>query len=217
MGNAVTILDYGAGNLTSVRLAFARLGADAAVITDASQAGPEGAIVFPGVGSAGSGMAALRRRGFDRLLREALLARRPVLGICLGMQLLFNRSEEDGGQEALGLIDGECRLFRFDGASRHLKVPEIGWNAVCYPAGLPVHPCFDGIADGTAFYFVHSYYATASHPEETAGITEYGDCRFVAAARSGSLFATQFHPERSGEAGLRLLDNFLKWRAAPSC
>ena len=216
MSKALTILDYGAGNLTSVRLAFARLGAEATLITDASQALPDGPIVFPGVGSAKSGMTALRSRGFDQLLRDAVAAGRPVLGICLGMQLLFEFSEEDGGQEAIGLLSGKCRLFDF-GNDHALKVPEMGWNAVNFPTNRPAHFCFNGIPDGTAFYFVHSYYAMATHEGEIAGSTEYGGLHFTSAAAKGSLFATQFHPERSGEMGLRLLNNFLNWEPGQSC
>ncbi len=216
MSKALTILDYGAGNLTSVRLAFARLGADATIITDASHALPSGAIVFPGVGSARSGMNALRERGFDQLLRDAVAAGRPVLGICLGMQLLFEFSEEDGGQDAIGILAGKCRLFNF-GDDHTLKVPEMGWNAVHFPTDRPAHFCFNGIADGTAFYFVHSYYATAEHKCDIAGITEYGGLHFTSAAATGSLFATQFHPERSGEMGLRLLNNFLNWEPGRLC
>lgn len=212
----ITMLDYGAGNLTSVRLAFERLGAAVCRAERAAGVPDSGPVVFPGVGSAAPCMAALRERGFDQLLREAFTAGRPVLGICLGMQLLFERSAEDGGTAALGLLPGECRLFDF-GSCHALKIPEIGWNAVHFPRSRAVHPCLDGIPDGTAFYFVHSYYVNASRNDDICGLTEYGGREFTSAAGCGSFFATQFHPERSGEWGLKLLDNFLEWSGRRLC
>ena len=206
----VSILDYGAGNLTSVRLAFERLGANPLQCADAAEIAPDGPIVFPGVGSAASGMAALLARGFDQALREAVAQQRPVLGICLGMQLLFQHSEEDGGTPALGILPGTVELFQFPGHPE-LKVPEMGWNAVAF--ATPPHPVFQGIPDGTPFYFVHSYYCHAADPAIIAGTTEYGGLHFTSSAAQGSLVATQFHPERSGEAGMQLLQNFLATEA----
>ncbi len=216
MPKTIAILDYGAGNLTSIRLAFEHLGANPVVTADATEAGRADAIVFPGVGSARSGMDGLLSRGLDRPVRDALRAGRPVLAICLGMQMCCSESEEDGGVAGLGLVPGHVALFRFpvDGTQpvRPPKVPHMGWNRIAV-AGK--HPVFDGL-DGEAFYFVHSYYVDLLCPA-TCAVTEYGGKDFASAIASGSLVATQFHPERSGEAGLRLLRNFLDWEPAPCC
>ena len=200
----VTILDYGAGNLTSVRHAFERLGERPEVIASAAEwrGGP---LVFPGVGSAASGMAAVRARGFDALLRAAAASGTPVLGICLGMQLLLERSEEDGGTAGLGLIKGACVAFdpaKAPGA----KVPHMGWNTVA-PAA---HPVLEGLGE-EAFYFVHSYFARPAEARAALGTTAYCGERFASVVGRGSLVATQFPPERSGAAGARLLANFLRW------
>lgn len=202
----IAILDYGAGNLTSVRLAFERLGVAVKVTTDAVEAARAERIVFPGVGSAASGMAGLKRYGFDGLLKEAFLLGKPILGICLGMQMLFERSEEDGGVEGLGLLKGEVKSF-YNRRLPGMKIPHMGWNSV--RQAIP-HPIFDGIAQDEAFYFVHSFYADG----EALGTTDYG-FEFTSAAGIGSLFATQFHPERSGDAGLRMLHNFANWKGNP--
>lgn len=208
----VTILDYGAGNLTSVRLAFERLGETPRIIGEAGQyAG--GRIVFPGVGSAGSGMAGVRARGFDALLRGAVREGVPVLGVCLGMQLLLEASEEDGGTEGLGLIPGRCRAFNRQ-KSPDDKIPHMGWNTLRHTEG---HPLFDGIAQDEAFYFVHSLFAAPECAEDALGETAYCGERFAAALGRGSLAGVQFHPERSGAAGARLLANFLAWEGAPCC
>ena len=204
----IGILDYGAGNLTSVRLAFGRLGVEASLVRDASewQSGMTH-LVFPGVGSAASGMAGVCERGFDGLMRDWLSRGRPALAICLGEQLIFGRSEEDGGVAGLGLVPGRVIPFAFP-AESHVKVPHMGWNGVSFPQA---HPVLAGLADGEAFYFVHSYYAAPDASSDVAGVTEYAGCRFTSMVAHGSLFATQCHPERSGEAGLRLLRNFVAW------
>ncbi len=207
----VTILDYGAGNLTSVRLAFERLGETPTVISRAEE-WRGGRIVFPGVGSAASGMAGLRARGFDALLRRAAGEGVPILGVCLGMQLLLDGSEEDGGVEGLGLIPGRC--VRFDPArDPSAKIPHMGWNTVAQTA----HPLWAGIADGAAFYFVHSFFARPASEADVAGRTGHCGEVFASALVRGTLFATQFHPERSGEAGARLLRNFLSWGGGQCC
>ncbi len=205
-GGMVTILDYGAGNLTSVRLAFERLGVVPRVIADAG-AYDGGRIVFPGVGSAGSGMAGVCARGFDGLLRRAVSEGVPVLGVCLGMQLLGSRSEEDGGVAGLGLIPGAVRRFVKPANERSVKIPHMGWNTVEHGG----HPLFAGIAQGEAFYYVHSYFMLTESAGDTVASTEYAGVRFAAAIGRGSLVATQFHPERSGAAGAQLLRNFLRW------
>lgn len=204
---SVTILDYGAGNLTSVRLACQRFGVEPVMATNAGDALSDGAIIFPGDGSAKSAMAAVRERGFDCLLKGALAEGRPVLGICIGMQLLFDWSDEDGGQQALGILPGKVQRFDFP-EHPELKIPEMGWNAVNFKK---IHPIFQGIPQDTPFYFVHSYYCAPSEASLAIGITEYGENHFCSAAARGSLVATQFHPERSGKWGLQLFQNFLEW------
>ncbi len=201
----ITVLDYGAGNLTSVCLALERLGEHPQVIAEAS-AYQGGRILFPGVGSAASGMAGVRARGFDTLLQQAVAARTPVLGICLGMQLLLERSAEDGDTPALGLIPGQCVPFN-PTRDPTAKIPHMGWNTLRHSD----HPLFEGIAQDAAFYYVHSYIARPSDRADCLGTTDYCGEAFAAAIGRGSLVATQFHPERSGAAGARLLANFLKW------
>ncbi len=206
----VTILDYGAGNLTSVCLAFERLGERPQVIAEAS-AYQGGHLVFPGVGSAGSGMAAVRARGFDTLLRTAVSHNVPVLGVCLGMQLLLDHSQEDDGTSGLGLIPGQCVAFdRVKEPSA--KVPHMGWNTLHH---RPQHPLFRGIAQDEAFYFVHSYFARPTASDDAWGTTDYCGETFAAVIGRGSLMGVQFHPERSGAAGARLLANFLAWGGQP--
>lgn len=188
------IVDYGAGNLTSVRNAFAALGAETVVTRDPGVVSSADRVVFPGVGAAASAMGSLKSAGLVGPVRAAALSGRPFLGICLGMQILFSHSEEDGGVGCLGVLGGRVRRFPAD---RGFKVPEIGWNAV------------EGLRDGAApeFYFVHSYYAEVV--PETVGVTEYAGVRFTAMARRGRLWACQFHPEKSGRVGLELLKEWL--------
>ena len=209
----IAILDYGAGNLTSVRLAFQYIGANAVVTSDSGIADSADKIVFPGVGSAGSGMAGLRNSGLDRALLDACRKGKPVLSICLGMQMLLGCSEEDGGVAGLGLIPGSVRLFRFP-SDRRVKIPHMGWNTLHQEIR---HPLFRGIPEGEAFYFVHSYYALPEKTEDCIGTTEYSDFRFASVIGRKNLFATQFHPERSGEAGLQLLKNFAGWDGEVCC
>lgn len=204
---SVTILDYGAGNLTSVRLACQRFGVEPVMATHASEALAQGAIIFPGDGSAKSAMAAVRARGYDKLLADAIQAGRPVLGICIGMQLLFDWSDEDGGQQALGFFPGKVQRFDFPDHPE-LKIPEMGWNAVSFQKE---HPLFKGIPQDTPFYFVHSYHCKPVDNALAIGITEYGGTHFCSVAARKNLVATQFHPERSGQWGLKLFQNFLEW------
>lgn len=206
----VTILDYGAGNLTSVRLAFERLGVTPRLITSADDY-VRGRIVFPGVGSAGSGMEGLRARGFDALLRREAAAGTPILGICLGMQLLLGTSAEDGGVEGLGLIAGE--VVPFDEAKDpSVKIPHMGWNTVRHTG----HPLFAGVPQDAAFYFVHSFFARPQADADVLGRTDYCGENFASVVGHGSLVATQFHPERSGAAGAQVLRNFLNLEG-PAC
>ena len=184
------IIDYKAGNLTSVKLAFAALGAEAVVTSDPKVIAAADRVVFPGVGAAKSAMENLRAFGLVEPVKEAA-ATKPFLGICLGMQILFDHSEEDGGVDCLGIIHGRVRRFP---TVPGFKVPEIGWNGV------------EGL-DGKEFYFVHSYYAEVV--PETVGVTEYAGVKFTAMVKKGRLWACQFHPEKSGRIGLELLKEWL--------
>jgi glutamine amidotransferase len=185
------IVDYKAGNLTSVRLAFDALGEKTVVTSDPDVVRSADRVVFPGVGAARSAMENLARLGLDGAVRDAAVSGRPFLGICLGMQILFDHTEEDGGTDLLGIIPGRVRRFP---AVPGFKVPEIGWNQVS--------------PSGACFYFVHSYYAETG--PYTVGRTEYAGVEFSSAVRKGGIFACQFHPEKSGRAGLALLKGWLE-------
>ena len=193
----IAIVDYRAGNLTSVKLAFDAIGAETAVTSDPAMVRTAERVVFPGVGAAASAMKSLRELGLTDAVREAALSGRPFLGICLGMQILFEHSEEDGGVELLGILPGQVKRFP---DVPGCKVPEIGWNDVqaADPRGF--------LKTGEEFYFVHSYYAELN--PFTVGRTDYAGVTFTAAVRKGNLFATQFHPEKSGRVGLSLLRAF---------
>ena len=191
------IVDYRAGNLTSVKYAFAAIGAEATVTSDPHVVAAADRVVFPGVGAARHAMDSLAELGLVDAVRAAA-ATRPFLGICLGMQILFSHSEEDGGVDTLGVIPGKVRRFP---DTLGFKVPEIGWNDV-EPTGPD-----DLLRDREAFYFVHSYYAELC--PFTVGRTSYAGVDFTSVVRKGNLFATQFHPEKSGRAGLALLKNFM--------
>ena len=191
------IVDYRAGNLTSVRLAFAAIGEDAAVTDDPAVIAAADRVVFPGVGAAKSAMENLKRTGLIDAVRSAALSGRPFLGICLGMQILFEHSEENGGVDTLGVFRGKVRRFP-DKAG--FKIPEIGWNQVREKATGN-----DG--QMKEFYFVHSYYAEIV--PETVGVSEYAGVEFTAMVKRGKLWACQFHPEKSGRVGLALLKEWL--------
>jgi glutamine amidotransferase len=199
----VVIIDYQAGNLTSVKAALGRLGCQAEITADPAAVALADRVVFPGVGSAAACMANLRQAGLDRALRETVAAGKPLLGICIGMQLLFERSEEDGGVECLGLLPGTVRRFQL--ADPALKVPHMGWNTVEFAAD----PLADGVPVGSHFYFVHSYYCDPAPGVAVMATSDHG-IRFCAGVRRGNLAAVQFHPEKSGKVGLRFLENFLK-------
>ena len=189
------LIDYGAGNLTSVRNAFAAIGEETVVTRDPEVIGKADRVVFPGVGAAAHAMDNLRRFGLVDVVRRAA-ATKPFLGICLGMQVLFEHSEEDGGVEMLGIIPGKVRRFP---DVPGCKVPEIGWNSVSAPAGARV----PGIGEGQEYYFVHSYAADVIG--DTCLTASYAGVTFTAMVRRGNLWACQFHPEKSGRIGLNLL------------
>ena len=192
------IVDYRAGNLTSVQLAFAAIGEAATVTDDPEVIVAADRVVFPGVGAAKSAMESLKRAGLVDAVRSAALSGRPFLGICLGMQILFDHSEENGGVDALGIFKGRVRRFP-DQAG--FKIPEIGWNQV---REVDVE---GEVGQRKEFYFVHSYYAEIG--PETVGVSEYAGVEFTAMVKRGKLWACQFHPEKSGRVGLSLLKEWL--------
>ncbi len=196
----IAIIDYGMGNLRSVLRGCERVGLDAAITDDAGQVVAADAIILPGVGAFGEGMENLREGGFDRVLRQAAEQDRPLLGICLGLQLLFSRSEEHGRHEGLDILPGAVLRF-----SEDLTVPHMGWNQV-EPAEPP-SALFQGIPSGSHFYFAHSYYVAPDDPGVVAAATDYGE-PFCSVAARGRVFGVQFHPEKSADVGERLLANF---------
>jgi glutamine amidotransferase len=202
----IAIVDYKAGNLTSVQLAFRALGRDATVTSDPATILGAERVVFPGVGAAGSAMRNLTDLRLVPVLKEVAGRGTPFLGICLGTQILLDYSEEDGGTPTLGLLPG--RVPRFQPAEARDKVPQIGWNQV--RIARP-HPLLAGIEDDSEFYFVHSFYPAPSDPSLAIGLTDYAGVAFASMLGRGNVAATQFHPEKSGRIGLRLLDNFTRW------
>ncbi len=207
----IAIIDYGMGNLHSAAKAFEHVAprAEVVVTSDAAEIAEADRVVFPGVGAIRDCMAEIVRRGFDQAVRKAI-SEKPVLGICVGMQALMNRSEENNGVDCLGIFPGNVRFFGrdlHDGRGNRLKVPHMGWNCVHQAID---HPMWRGIAQDERFYFVHSYFVDAA-PEIVAGTCDYGR-PFAAALASDNLFAVQFHPEKSHTAGLQLLKNFVSWQ-----
>ncbi len=223
MKRTVAVVDYGMGNLRSVSQAVAHVAREAAaggarfevvVSADPDVVRAAERVVLPGQGAMPDCMRELRDSGLEPAVREAA-AHKPLLGVCIGMQMLLDRSEESpeagGSTPGLGLVPGEVVRFRLDGliqpdGSRY-KVPQMGWNEVFQ---VRPHPLWRGIPDGTRFYFVHSYYARPSDPRHSAGETDYGS-RFTSALARDNIFATQFHPEKSAAHGLALYRNFLHW------
>ena len=197
----IAIIDYGAGNLRSVANAIARLGYQPRITSDPAEVVNAEAIILPGVGAAGDTMASLKRRGLADMIGQLIAEGRPFLGVCLGLQILFASTEEGGGHECLGIIPGQVRKL-----PSGLKIPHMGWNQV---KQMISHPVFEGIPDEANFYFVHSYYVEPEDRSLVAGETEYG-VRICSVIARGNLVATQFHPEKSGEIGLKFYDNFIR-------
>ncbi len=196
----IAILDYGMGNLRSAEKALERVGAVAEVTNDHARVRAARGVVLPGVGAFPKAMDAVRRLGLDELVRERLGEGVPTLGICLGMQLLFERSTELGGAEGIGVLAGTVEEIEAPG----LKVPQIGWNEVRWRRGSPLT---EGLPDPAAFYHVHSYAPRPAREDDVLGTAVYGS-ELVSAVASPPLFGVQFHPEKSGRHGLRLLRNF---------
>jgi glutamine amidotransferase len=197
----IAIIDYGMGNLRSVEKAFAFLGHQAAVSDDPQLIKRAKGIVLPGVGAFGDAMQELAQRGLKEPVIESLQDGKPFLGICLGYQLLFENSQESPGVKGLGVLKG--KVIRFP---ESVKVPHMGWNDVKFAKR---HPILDGLAEGTFYYFVHSYYVQPSDEQIVLTRTEYG-LEFASGIAQENILAFQFHPEKSSSAGLRLLHNFAK-------
>ena len=196
----IAIIDYDAGNLKSVEKALAYIGEDPVITRDADTIYRAQRVILPGVGTFGDCMGRLRSYGLIPVIKEVTASGVPFLGICLGLQLLFSDSEESPGHEGLSLLPGHIIRIPDTG----LKIPHIGWNSVEITSGSRI---FKDIPDGSYFYFVHSYYLKADDEQIVAATTEYGTT-IHAAVESGNVFATQFHPEKSGEIGLNVLRNF---------
>ena len=202
----IAIIDYKAGNLTSVKLAFQALGIAAEITNDADTILAAERVVFPGVGAAGASMEYLNQTGLGEIIKTKIATGNPFLGICFGMQLLFEFSEEDGGVSCLGVMPGQVK--RFSPTRDKYKIPQMGWNSVKFKKS---HPLLAGIEDESEFYFVHSYYPAPSDEDYIYGKTDYAEVDFASVAGKGNFLATQFHPEKSGRIGLRLLENFSRW------
>jgi len=195
------VVDYGAGNLRSVAIALRRLGFDPLVTSEPQAVHSADALVVPGVGAAADTMSNLARRRLVEPIGEYIASGRPFLGICMGLQVLFSVSEEGGEHPCLDILPGRVKRL-----PEGLKVPHMGWNRVRQRCP---HPIFDGIPDDAFFYFVHSYYPCPEEPSVVVGETDYGVI-FPAVVAKDNIIATQFHPEKSAEAGLRLYENFLR-------
>lgn len=196
----ITIIDYGLGNLTSVANALKKLSIPYQISNKSEDISAASALILPGVGAASEGMKNLKAKGLDKLIVAQVMAGKPLLGICLGMQLLFTKSEE-GNVGCLNLIKGEVKKFQ-----TKLKVPQIGWNQVKINSKSRL---FRGIKDNSYFYFVHSYCCEPTDKNIITGMTEY-EQTFCSVLESSNIYGVQFHPEKSGEIGLKLLQNFNK-------
>jgi len=197
----VSIVDYGAGNLRSVINAVVKLGYQPKLAVTAEDVLEAGALILPGVGAAAHTMHSLKRLGLDSAISRYIAEGRPFLGICIGLQVLFSSTEEGGGHDCLGIVPGVVKRL-----PDNLKIPHMGWNQVKQKIE---HPIFNGVPDGANFYFVHSYYVEPDDRALVAGETEYGITICSVLIRD-NLVATQFHPEKSGEAGLKIYDNFIR-------
>ena len=197
----ITIIDYGAGNLRSVANAITQLGYQPKITSSVNELLDAQAVILPGVGAAADTMASLRALGLAGPIRQLIAEGRPFFGVCIGLQVLFTSTEEGGGHECLGILPGRVKRL-----PSGMKIPHMGWNQVKQRLS---HPIFNGIPDEANFYFVHSYYVEPEDKSLIAADTDYGVtiCSVIA---KGNLIATQFHPEKSGESGLRMYRNFIK-------
>jgi len=205
----IAIVDYRAGNLTSVKRALDSIGQDSVITSDFKQIVGADRIIFPGVGAAGKAISDIKTHRLDAALKEVFKDGKPILGICLGTQVILEYSQEND-TECLGLVKGQVIKFPDDlrdTNGRKLKVPHMGWNSVKMKDS---HPIFKGVAPDSEFYFVHSYYPAPESRDKVLGETSYG-INFTSVIVEGNLVAMQFHPEKSGRPGLQILENFCNW------
>ncbi len=210
--SSVAVIDYGMGNLHSVASALRKVnpGIEVFITSDAHIIAKADRVVFPGVGAIRDCMAEILRLNIDKVVRDVIASGKPLLAICVGMQALMQHSEENGGVDCLSILPGKVKFFGDplkDASGEKLKVPHMGWNQVQQTIA---HPLWDGIAQDSRFYFVHSFYIHCDTPDYVAATAQYG-VQIHAALAHNNLFAVQFHPEKSSDAGLRLLQNFLAW------
>ena len=198
----IALVDYGAGNLRSVFKALESIGGDVKIVDTAEEIAAADAVILPGVGNFGDGMNKIRERKLEQPILDAIASGKPFLGICLGMQLLLEESEEAPGVKGLGVFKG--KVVHFPAGIE--KVPHMGWNDITIKSQ---HPCFEGIKDEDYFYFVHSYYAAPENPDVTLATCDYIH-QFTAVIGKDNIFATQYHPEKSQDKGLQILKNFVK-------
>ncbi|MBI2086438.1 imidazole glycerol phosphate synthase subunit HisH [Candidatus Daviesbacteria bacterium] len=196
----IVIIDYGVGNLASVKNALDKLGAKSVISENPEIIKGAKALILPGVGAAGQGMRNLKKQGLDKVVIDEINKGKPFLGICLGMQLLFEESEE-GNVKCLGVLEGSVKKFK-----KMKKIPQIGWNQIDIEKESPF---FKDIKDKSYFYFVNSFYCLPKDKEVVTGVTSYGE-RFSSIVQKDNVIGVQFHPERSGKVGFRLLENFVK-------
>jgi len=200
----IAIIDYGMGNLRSVSKALEYLGASYKLCSKGKDLAHAIKVILPGVGAFGDAMKELKARGFIGPINELVARETKLMGICLGLQLFFEKSEESPGIKGLGILKGSVKKFR----SRNVKIPHMGWNDLKV---LKKHPLLEGVSSGDYFYFVHSYCGKPSAKGLTLATCKYGSENFAAVIGNQHVFATQFHPEKSQEAGLRILKNFIRW------
>lgn len=205
----ISIIDYGAGNLHSVKNALDFLGAESQITGNADKIRSSERIILPGVGAFGAAMDSLREKNLDAVIKEAAKDGKPILGICLGLQLMFEESEESPGAEGLGIFKG--RIVKIP--DKGLKIPHMGWNSLILKKESRL---FKGLPEETFVYFVHSYYLKTAEPDIVSASTFYGAELDIAAER-GNVFATQFHPEKSGAAGMKILKNFTELEISNVC
>lgn len=202
----ISIIDYEGGNLTSVKRAVNYLGFDAEITQDFSVIDRSERIIFPGVGAAGASMDVLKKTNLDQIVKDQVIEqKKPFLAICIGIQILFEHSEEDD-TECLGILKGSVKRFSENHDGEKLKIPQIGWNQVHQTRP---HPIFESVPDPAELYFVNSFFCQPEDPSVTIGETDYG-VRFTSAVAQGNIVATQFHLEKSGPMGLRMLKNFCR-------
>ncbi|MGD9081737.1 MAG: imidazole glycerol phosphate synthase subunit HisH [Desulfobacterales bacterium] len=206
----IAIIDYDAGNLASVFRAVSHLGFACAITKDVHEIKAAERIIFPGVGAAGAAMESLQGSRLDVVIKEAFAEGKPILGICLGSQIILTHSEENS-TSCLGILEGTVRAFAPEHQSedgQKLKIPHMGWNGIHI---VKSHPLLSGVRPDDEFYFVHSYYPDPQDPDNVIAVTDYG-ISFASIVGLNNLFSTQFHLEKSGPAGLKILDNFCKWK-----